>query len=48
MPKDWSLEEQNTALRMLVRTLMKNLTGEGKFKQHLELGEKDLPSLSGS
>jgi hypothetical protein len=37
MPKDLSLEEeQNTALRMLVRTVMANLTGEG---------EKDLPSL---
>ena len=42
MPKDWSLEEQNTGLRLLVRTLMENLTGE--FKQ-LGLGEKDLPIL---
>ena len=45
MPKDWSLEEQNKALRMSVRTLMENLTVEGEFKQQLELGEKDLPSL---
>ena len=43
MPKDWSLEVQNKALRMSVRTLMENLTVEGEFK--LELGEKDLPSL---
>ena len=42
MPNDWSLEEQNTGLRLLVRTLMENLTGE--FKQ-LGLGEKDLPIL---
>ena len=41
MPKDWSLEVQNKALRMSVRTLMENLTVEGEFK--LELGEKDLP-----
>ena len=45
MPKDCSLEEQNKALRMSVRTLMENLTVEGEFKQKLELGEKDLPSL---
>ena len=44
MPRDWSLEEQNTALRLAVRTAMENLTGEGMFKQ-LELGGKDLPSL---
>ena len=46
MPKDWSLEVQNKALRMSVRTLMENLTVEGEFKQQLELGEKDLPSLT--
>ena len=44
MPRDWSLEEQNTALRLAVRTAMENLTGERMFKQ-LELGGKDLPSL---
>ena len=32
-------------MRMSVRTLMENLTLEGEFKQKLELGEKDLPSL---
>jgi hypothetical protein len=38
MPKDWSLEVQNKALRMSVRTLMENLTVEGEFKLQLELG----------
>ena len=45
MPKDCSLEEQNKALRMSMRTLMENLTVEGEFKLQLQLGEKDLPSL---
>ena len=45
MPRDWSLEEQNTALRFWVRTVMENLTGEGEEFKQLELGEKDLPSL---
>ena len=37
MAREWSLEEQNTAWRLSVRTAMENLDGE--FKQ-LELGEK--------
>ena len=45
MPKDCSLEEQNKALRMSMRTLMENLTVEGEFKLQLQLGEKDIPSL---
>ena len=35
-PKDWSLEEQNTALRMLVRNVMKNMAGEGECMSKLE------------
>ena len=31
MPKDWSLEEQNTTLRMLERNVMENMAGEGEF-----------------
>ena len=45
MPRDWSLEEQNTALRLWARTVMENLTGEGEEFKQLELGGEHLRYL---
>ena len=42
MPRDWNLEEQNTALRLWVRTVRENLAVEKEFKE-FELGGKNLP-----